>query len=316
MTPPDVGPCSELEERLRFETLIADLSVKFIDLPASHMDREIADAQRCVCEFLGLDLSALWQVSAKNPALLTLTHLYGSLEGNPIPQQMSADEYFPWCQGQLLAGKVIRVSSLDELPPEAARDGESWRHYGVKTSLTVPLSVGGGPAFGALSFNTTREERQWPDDLVKRLQLVAQVFANALARKRFEETLRESEERLNLAADSAGAGLWRLDLATRCLWLTARTRELFGFSADEEVTFERFLDVVHPEDRGQIQETVQNAAQSNSEVRVEYRVLRTDGSLRWFASRGRVQSRETEDPDCLLGVSVDITDRKRAEFCK
>ncbi|MCL4203926.1 MAG: sigma 54-interacting transcriptional regulator [Pirellulaceae bacterium] len=314
MTPPDVDRCSELEERLRFETLITDLSVKFIDLPASHVDREITEAQRCVCEFLGLDLSALWQASAKNPALLILTHLYRSFEGNPIPQQMSADEYFPWCQRQLLAGKVIRVSSLDELPREATRDGESWRHYGIKTTLTVPLSVGGGPTFGALSFNTTREKRQWPDDMVKRLQLVAQVFANALARKRFEETLRESEERLNLAADSAGAGLWSLDLATRCFWLTAKTRELFGFSADEEVTFGRFLDVVHPEDRDLIQQTVQTLVRSNREVFVEYRVLPPDGSLRWFASRGRVQSRESGEPDCLLGVSVDVTDRKRAEL--
>jgi len=262
MTAEDSHLRSELEERLGFETLLADLSLKFIDLPPSRVDREIAEAQRCVCEFLGLDLSALWQASPETRGALTLTNLYRPLGGPPLPERMDAREYFPWCQQQLLAGKVVAVSSLEQLPAEAARDGESWRHYGIKTSLTVPLSVGGGPPFGALSYNTVREEREWPDALVKRLQLVAQIFANALARKRSEESMRESEERLNLAADSAGAGLWSLNLATGCFWITTRTRELFGFSADEEVTFDRFLEVVHPQDRDLIRQTVQTMAQS------------------------------------------------------
>ena len=55
-----------------------------------------------------------------------------------------------------------------------------------------------------------REERAWPEAIVKRLQLVAQIFANALARKRADHALRLSEERLSLAADSAGlaSGVW------------------------------------------------------------------------------------------------------------
>jgi PAS domain S-box-containing protein len=314
MTPVDLSLRSELEEQLAFATLIADLSVRFINVPADHVDREIAEAQRCVCEFLGLDLSALWQASAEAPELLTLTNLYRPLGGPPLPERMNARQYFPWCQQQLLAGKVIAVSSLEQLPAEAARDRESWRHYGIKTSLTVPLSVGGGPPFGALSCNTVRDEREWPDALVKRLQLVAQIFANALARKRSEESLRESEERLNLAADSAAAGLWSLDLATQSFWVTTRTRELFGFSADEEITFDRFLDVVHPEDRNLVRQTVQAIVQSQNEGRVEYRVLRPDGSLNWFASRGRVRCRAPGESACLMGVSVDVTERRRAEL--
>ena len=77
--------------------------------------------------------------------------------------------------------------------------------------------MGGEPPVGALAFNTLRAERDWPDALVKRLQLVAQVFTNALARRRHELSLRESEERLALAADSAEAGLWTLDSRHRHL---------------------------------------------------------------------------------------------------
>ena len=120
--------------------------------------------------------------------------------------------------------------------------------FGVQSNLTLPLAVGGASPVGALGFNATTVERDWPEPLVKRLQLVAQVFANALARKRADEALQESEERLTMAADSAGAGLWILEYHTGIFWITEQTRAVFGYSPDEVVDLERFLSVVHPDD--------------------------------------------------------------------
>lgn len=313
MTAESSSPPTELEERLQFETLIADLSSEFVNLPSNDVDRRLEDAQRRICECLGLDLSALWQWSAEIPGVLTLTHLYRSLEGPPTPEVMDANDYFPWCQRQLAAGKAVAVSSLSELPPEASRDRQVWLHYGIKTSLTLPLSAGGGPLVGALSFNTVRAERSWPESMVKRLQLIAQLFANALVRKRSDEMLRESEQRLDLAADSAGAGLWSFNLATGHYWLTKKTRELFAFDADEEVTFDRFLAVVHPEDRDLVRQAMEAVRQSQGDGRVEYRVLRPDGSMSWFLSRGRVQCHRSSGPMSVMGISMDITVRKQAE---
>ena len=128
----------ELEERLRFETLLADISARFVNLPADQIDTEIEDAQRRVCECLALDLAVLWQWSVETPRFLTLTHLYRPLGGPPPPERMYAHEYFPWCLQQLTAGKVIAVST-EEAPAEAARDQEVWRHYGIKSALAFPL---------------------------------------------------------------------------------------------------------------------------------------------------------------------------------
>jgi transcriptional regulator with GAF, ATPase, and Fis domain len=192
------GMSEELEARLLFETLIADLSLKFIHLPASEVDLEIQNAQRCVCACLGIDLCGLWQWSDASPGFLALTHLYRSADGPPTPEPMDAQEYFPWCLQQLLDGELISVSSIEEMPPEAARDREVFRHFGIKSTLVIPLSAGGGPLIGALGFNDVKEERPWPEALVKRLEIVAQIFANALVRKRSDETIRaalaENEE--------------------------------------------------------------------------------------------------------------------------
>ena len=112
---------------------------------------------------------------------MALTHLYRSLEGPPTPEPMDAQEYFPWCLEQLLAGKVVAVSSIEDLPAEAARDRELWCHFGIKSTLVIPLSAGGGPLIGALSFNDMRKEKRlWTEGLVNQLRMVAQIFANAI----------------------------------------------------------------------------------------------------------------------------------------
>ena len=65
-----------LEERLKFETLLAEISARFVNLPADQIDGEIEDAQRRICEFLDLDRSSLWQVSEQEPGTLLLTHIH------------------------------------------------------------------------------------------------------------------------------------------------------------------------------------------------------------------------------------------------
>jgi GAF domain-containing protein len=159
-----------------------------------------------IFEVLDLDVSGFWQWSADASGFFRLTHYSRAGEGPQIPERMNSQEYFPWYQQQVLAGRTIAVRSMTELPPEAARDRETFRQFGFKSNLTIPLAVGGEPPIGALGFNTTRAERDWPDALIKRLQLVAQIFANALARKRADQALRESEERMRMSQQAARVG--------------------------------------------------------------------------------------------------------------
>jgi GAF domain-containing protein len=93
-------------------------------------------------------------------------------------------ELYPWLVQEMRAGRMVVLSSLEELPAEAAVDRETARLAGVKSSLCLPLSLGGEAPVGALAFNTRRAEREWPDALVKRLHLVAQIFTHVLARRR------------------------------------------------------------------------------------------------------------------------------------
>ena len=104
---------------------------------------------------------------------------------------MNARDFFPWAAQKVLSGETVTISKMTDLPPEADRDRENFRVYGTKSDVLVPLSVGKGPVFGLLTFAVMREERSWPETVVKGFKLVAQVFANALARKRADEQIKK-----------------------------------------------------------------------------------------------------------------------------
>jgi formate hydrogenlyase transcriptional activator len=181
----------ELEERLRFEALLADLSARFVHVTADQVDQMIEEAQRRIVQALGLDCSTLLQrAEAEND--LVITHAWAAPSFAPNPGRF-AQRDFPWVHQTLLRGGIVRFATLEELPAEAKRDQESFRAIQQKSNLIFPLAAS-GRVFGALSFGTLAAERAWPDVLVQRLQLMADIFANALARQRSEEALRRALE--------------------------------------------------------------------------------------------------------------------------
>jgi len=181
----------EVEEHRRFERLISDLSARFINLAPDQIEDEIEGGQRHICELLDLDRSALFQLLEGKPRVMVLTCLYQSKGSPPVPERVNASDLFPWSVQKALSGETVTIRKMSDLPSEAGRDRESYRLYGTNSTVVVPLSVGGGPIFGALTFVAIREERDWPEPIVKGFHLVAQVFANALARKRADEEIRK-----------------------------------------------------------------------------------------------------------------------------
>jgi transcriptional regulator with GAF, ATPase, and Fis domain len=178
---------TKLKDRLRFERLLAQLSARFINLPSGEVDSAIEDSLRCIVEEVGIDRSGLFQLDEKND--LVMTHTWCRPDVQPIPPRIAARENFPWMLQKILRNEPICFSSVSELPPEASRDIETVRRVGPKSNMSFPLSAG-GRVFGAMTFGVLREERKWPEELFKRLRLLAEIFSNAIQRKQTEEELR------------------------------------------------------------------------------------------------------------------------------
>src|SRR5262249_43319703 len=130
---------------------------------------------------------------------------------------------------------------------------------------------------------------------------------------RKEEALREFEERVVLAAEAAHLGVWELDTTTNELWMSDKARSLFQFAHEMRLSDAALQERVHPDDRARRDLTVKRAIETQGEYEIEYRILLPDGALRWIGGRGRwIAGRNGTGPR-LIGVSVDITERKQAE---
>ena len=127
-----------------------------------------------------------------------------------------------------------------------------------------------------------------------------------------EAALRESEMQVSLAASAANLGLWVWDVKEDNIWMMEKRRELLGFGKTEQVSLNRFLEVVHPDDRARLHQELHDALREG-EYESEYRVTRADGKTSWVAGYGRVELDERGQPACLRGVTRDITQRKIAE---
>jgi signal transduction histidine kinase len=175
-----------LATRLRFETLLSELSAGLIHVSAGDTDVAIERALQQVVTFLGVDRGGLDEHAEGRPRL----RLSWARPGLEEPPPVTAVDQFPWVSGKLQGGEVVRFSRLDELPAAAAIDRASFARVGTRSKVLIPLRTG-GPMLGVLSFGSVRDDYAWPDDLVGRLHLLSKAFAGVLDRRRMELSLAE-----------------------------------------------------------------------------------------------------------------------------
>ena len=173
-----------LEDRLLFETLLAELSAKLIHVEAGGIDAALESALRRMVDFLGMDRGNLDEYMDDAPGIRVSCARPGIVE---LPSILAAEQ-FPWTADTLRRGGVVRFCRSTDLPEQASTDRASYDRVGTRSHLSIPLRAG-GPMLGVLSFDAVHGEHAWPDELVERLQLLSEAFASALERKRMELSL-------------------------------------------------------------------------------------------------------------------------------
>jgi signal transduction histidine kinase/integral membrane sensor domain MASE1 len=306
-----------LRERLRFEELLSRLSGAFVHVPAHSLDAAFESWLRQLGEFLVLDRVTLYRFSRELGEFIV--GWAWSAPGVPAVSRVSVIRDFPWLVPQILREHSVGFARLEELPLEAAREAETFRRRGVRSNLAIPL-VAGGRVLGSLAFVTVSSERQWPDELVQRLQLVGEVFANALAQREAEEALRGSEEMKSAILASLASGVAVLDRHGRIVevndhWArTARDGGVFGAEVGVEGSFlgacwKAALDGVGVAREAMIgTESVLNGSRTGFSL--EY-AWGAPGAGRWLA----LSVVPLKGPDGGAVVShTDVTERKHAEM--
>jgi PAS domain S-box-containing protein len=234
---------------------------------------------------------------------------------------------------QLYLAGTDQQYPTEKLPAIQALNGERTTVDDMEihqNNATIPVEVWGTPVFdeqgkviyAIVAFQDITERKQAERLLVNYNQaLEQQVTERTLLlsqeieeRQRVENALRQSEEQRRLTMDFTHIGSWNWNIVENATeWNDNHARLLGLVPSEVESGYQAWRDRVHPEDIERVEQAVVEALATHTDFEAEYRVIYPDGNVHWLVGRGRGIYNEAGQPLQMLGVILDISDRKRAE---
>lgn len=144
--------------------------------------------------------------------------------------------------------------------------------------------------------------------------VVLALLVQVRRRRRAEQSLVQSEERMAFAAASVNVGLWQYDRTRDSIWVTDHCREMFGIPAGQPLELDAFLQPVHPDDRAAARHWLRLLRESRIPVVRELRILQKDDKVAWYMACGQARFDEQGQPMIISGIFSDVTPRKQAEL--
>lgn len=306
-----IGTSRDVTQRKRRETnlrFLAELMEDFAPLQTAAEIMQLA----CVKLINYLDLSRCLFVEI-NESADTATVFYDdcaedlpSLAGEyPLAEFHTVDE-----RKQLAAGNNLIIDDVYDAP-RSAEAADGFAALQIRALINAPYVSDRRWKFSLCAMQ--KHSRKWRTDEVELLtELAARIYAR-LERAHAEDALRESEKHLQLVLSAGELGAWQLDLGTMILICSDQCKASFGRRPDEPLTYEMFRAAIHPEDQHIIVEAVSRAIAKTIDYNAEYRCIWPDGSLHWIHAIGRVINENEGRARQLVGVILDVTERKQSE---
>jgi len=219
--------------------------------------------------------------------------------------------------------------SLDQMMGKTVID-PSW-HFSREDGTVMPLaeypvnlvlSTGQPLVNYVLRINHSDRTNVWvlvnalPEfDLNQQLQQIAITFIDISDRKQAEAELKKLSERLALSLKSGAIGCWDWDINENIILWDARMYELYGVKKQaDSVVYDVWANGVHPDDRSYTETILQQAVLGQAEYDVEFRVIHPDHSIHFIKAYGVVVRDAQGNPQSMIGINFDISDRKQAEL--
>jgi len=189
----------EIEERSKFEALITDFSIRFMNIDAD-IDAVIDEVLGELGEFLRTDRVAYLEVDARKQSLMPTRHWFAEgIEQDRSVQYVDVAAQFPWLTPKIIRNESVKIGAMDQFPSEATNERQYCENLGIQAFTMIPATLG-GKVVAALALDNFNSPQIWTDVIVQRLRIVTGMIASALdqgRRQREIEVLRGFEHALS-----------------------------------------------------------------------------------------------------------------------
>jgi PAS domain S-box-containing protein len=307
----------ELNDRLHFEKLVSELSTSFLSVPSDQIEEELDRALVRLADFFDLDQCAVICYSPESSELV-LSRLFE--RENLVKESLGVvPKRFPWTASVVNSGRVVRITSIEDLPPEAELEREYMQTAGLKAYMTIPMVLT-GQVIGRLVVSDFKTARNWLASEIKRLRFVAELLAASIVRKQQESELEKTRSMLMASVESSPAGIVIADAPDGKIRIVNRAalisqeeaaETVTGIEMEEYTRRWRFLksngDVYATEEMPLSRAILQGETLQNVEVVIEL----PDGERRWILNNAAPVRDATGEIVAGVNVFTDITELKQ-----
>jgi PAS domain S-box-containing protein len=308
---------TELNQRVEKDQLVLQITQKIFQ--ARNLDEIMQTVVMGMLEFLKIDYAAIFHLQPDGLSILKAEAMAESWPSHLCDSHYDASlkkDYFESMGQEHIA---IHLDDLKCL--------EQSKNTQAQAKLIMPI-VQGEKLWGILVGIHCGTSRHWESleiGLIKELSsqlsialqqadLSQKVQDELLERRRAEMELRASEERLRLALSAAYMGTWDWNIHNGQVSCSDILQSLFGFSKEEfDGSLKLIAERICPQDHDIVMTSVFNSINNKSDYDIEFRVICSEGTVRWLHSQGRVYSNLAGQPIRMTGVTVDITERKMSQ---
>ncbi len=214
-----------------FERLLAEVSSRFVNLPAANFDAAIDDALRRIALLIGADRAQQLRLTPDGDFYVTHS---GALDAANRVAPLHVAAMFPWLTARVRAGRHSVYPDTAALPDAACTDRQNFAAIGIKSHISVPLVVA-GRVEGGMAFGCVNRYRDWAQDDVNRVVAFSHVFANALDHKRARDAL-DAAMHFERLVSSILAALLRAESGGRDRVIEAALRDVAAALGAERAT--------------------------------------------------------------------------------
>jgi PAS domain S-box-containing protein len=298
-----------LDERLRFEQLVSEISAGLINPSPATGDTALEKALAKTVSTLRLDRCSVYQYSPGQQSC-RITHSAESADCPPVRREMDESE-LPWLLRELRNRRTVLLSDVAlDLPPEAVGERRYAEAYGSSSWLAIPIDFGDG-VVRAVSYHSIRQ-RTWSAETVSRLRLLAEIFVSSVGSMQVKHALQANEARYREVVDSQTELVCRYTPDTTLTFVNEAYCRFFARRRDELIG-RKFVELIPEASWPAVFSQVESLLREPRVCTYEHEVMLADGTIGW---QQWVDSAIVAPDGCvteLQGIGRDITDRKRAE---